>query len=149
MRQLLESSIRANDFAKPVEESSFFDLLRMVFMNMPGYVYWKNKDSIYMGCNYNLAKVSHLNNPAEIIGKKDQDFPWDSFREEIGKIDLKPGRSYNFTWATLTPAYPTVAPGTYGSNDESQDLFWFGGNSFDLADEVERYPENTFKFTVD
>ena len=41
---------------------------------MPGYVYWKDLDSIYRGCNMNLAIISNLSSPLDIIGKTDYDF---------------------------------------------------------------------------
>ena len=50
--------------------------LKEIISNMPGYIYWKNANSQYMGCNKNLAKASGLKTPAEIVGKLDEDFPW-------------------------------------------------------------------------
>ena len=47
-----------------------------IIHHMPGYIYWKDKNSKYMGCNANLAKVSGLHDPAEIVGKTDYDFSW-------------------------------------------------------------------------
>ena len=39
-------------------------------------VFWKDKDSRYLGCNQAFAKDAGLNEPAEIIGKTDLDLPW-------------------------------------------------------------------------
>lgn len=50
--------------------------LDCIIENMPGYIYWKNLNSQYMGCNNNLAKISGLKNRKEIIGKTDYDFDW-------------------------------------------------------------------------
>lgn len=55
--------------------SDVFDL-NYIIIHMPGFVYWKNEKSQYMGCNNNLAKVSGLANRNEIIGKTDYDFEW-------------------------------------------------------------------------
>lgn len=41
-------------------------------------VFWKDKDSRYLGCNKAFAKDAGLNGPAEIIGKTDADLPWAS-----------------------------------------------------------------------
>jgi two-component system sensor histidine kinase/response regulator len=54
---------------------------------LPGYIYWKNVRSEYMGCNRNLAAVSGLRQSADIAGKKDEDFGWgveqaESFRQD-------------------------------------------------------------------
>ena len=50
--------------------------LRHIIAKMPGYVYWKDSDSIYQGCNERLAQLSDLNEPDDIIGKRDHDFAW-------------------------------------------------------------------------
>ena len=42
----------------------------------PGYVFWKDPESTYLGCNRNFAAISGLNCPDEIIGKSDKDLPW-------------------------------------------------------------------------
>lgn len=52
-----------------------FDI-HFIVAAMPGYVYWKDVNSVYRGCNNNLAKVSKLKSPADIVGKKDEDFEW-------------------------------------------------------------------------
>lgn len=56
-------------------EENFFSLDLMVH-NMPHYVYWKNKKSIYMACNDNTAHLLGLKNKEEIFGKRDKDFYW-------------------------------------------------------------------------
>ena len=50
--------------------------LREIVEKMPGYIYWKNTNSEYMGCNNNFAKISNLSSPKEVVGKKDVDFSW-------------------------------------------------------------------------
>lgn len=50
--------------------------LNYIISKMPGYIYWKNRKSEYMGCNELLAKFSRLRSPADIIGKTDYDFEW-------------------------------------------------------------------------
>lgn len=55
-----------------------------IIANMPGYIYWKNKNSEYIGCNNNLAAVSGLSDRSEIIGKTDFDFEWG--KEEAEKF---------------------------------------------------------------
>ncbi|MCD6026767.1 MAG: Sensory box histidine kinase/response regulator [Solimicrobium sp.] len=38
---------------------------------VPGNVYWKNLNSVYLGCNQNLATLTGFENKDEIIGKTD------------------------------------------------------------------------------
>lgn len=50
--------------------------LEYIIAKMPGYVYWKNAESEYMGCNEKLACFSGLKSSTDIIGKTDYDFSW-------------------------------------------------------------------------
>jgi PAS domain S-box-containing protein len=52
---------------------------------VPAYIFWKDKNSVYLGCNNALACSLGLKSPAEIIRKTDYDLPTtkeesDSFR---------------------------------------------------------------------
>ena len=60
---------------KPDYVEEDFDI-NFIISSMPGYVYWKDLNSIYRGCNINLAKISNLNSPSDIAGKSDADFEW-------------------------------------------------------------------------
>lgn len=51
-------------------------MLQLVMDNIPQYIFWKNKDSIYLGCNENFLQTSGLQSINEIIGKSDYDLPW-------------------------------------------------------------------------
>jgi two-component system, NtrC family, sensor kinase len=51
-------------------------LLQLVIDNIPQYIFWKDRSSVYLGCNQNFARAAGLQNPAEIIGKTDHDLPW-------------------------------------------------------------------------
>ena len=43
---------------------------------MPNYIFWKDAQSVYLGCNLNFACLVGLGTPEEIIGKTDQDLNW-------------------------------------------------------------------------
>ncbi len=49
-------------------------LLRNVIDNIPQLIFWKNCDSIFLGCNTNAAGVLNLEAPEQIVGKTDYDF---------------------------------------------------------------------------
>jgi two-component system, LuxR family, sensor kinase FixL len=61
------------------------EVLRNVINNIPHFVFWKDRDSVYLGCNEVFAKSAGLENPGEIIGKTDYDLVWkknaDSYRQ--------------------------------------------------------------------
>ena len=54
-------------------------ILQNIISNIPFYVFWKDKNSVYLGCNDNFAKLAGIEKPDDIIGKSDCDLPW---REE-------------------------------------------------------------------
>lgn len=77
-KQVLERAqcLRANPAEiKDALYDQMGDMTRL-FEDMPGYIYWKNTRSEYMGCNKNLARVSGLKDTSDIIGKTDHDFGW-------------------------------------------------------------------------
>ncbi len=59
--------------------------LQLIIDSLPGAVFWKDRNSIYQGCNRTFARFAGLASPAEIVGKSDYDLPWtreesDSYR---------------------------------------------------------------------
>jgi PAS domain S-box-containing protein len=68
-----------------LEESRRF--LRLVLDTLPNqHIFWKDRNSVFLGCNQLGAKVAGLRSPEEIVGKTDYDMPWtaeesDSFRQ--------------------------------------------------------------------
>jgi len=51
-------------------------MLRMVMENIPQYIFWKDTQSVYLGCNRNFAKAAGLERSESIIGRTDHDLPW-------------------------------------------------------------------------
>ena len=50
--------------------------LRNITRVLPQYVFWKDVNSVYLGCNKNYASLVGLSSPEEIIGKTDDDLNW-------------------------------------------------------------------------
>lgn len=57
-------------------------MLRMVLDAIPVYVYWKDRESRYLGCNRLLARDAGLSTPEEIVGKTDHDLVWSDMADE-------------------------------------------------------------------
>lgn len=55
-------------------------LLDNIITNIPQHVFWKDRESVYLGCNANFAKAAGVEKPADLIGKTDYDLAWS--REE-------------------------------------------------------------------
>ena len=50
--------------------------LQTVLDAFPLYVFWKDCNSVYLGCNLKFALSAGLSSTAEIVGKTDYDLPW-------------------------------------------------------------------------
>lgn len=51
-------------------------MLRLVLDNIPQAVFWKDRKSVYLGCNQEFANDAGIADPADIIGLTDYDLPW-------------------------------------------------------------------------
>ena len=51
-------------------------MLWLVIDNIPQFIVWKDRDSVYLGGNKNFAKVAGFNHQSEIVGLTDYDMPW-------------------------------------------------------------------------
>ncbi|MBA3536975.1 MAG: PAS domain-containing sensor histidine kinase [Tatlockia sp.] len=75
------------EFMKKNSRSQTQDLskiaLNNMIANMPGHVYWKNKEGVYLGCNNRQAKSLGFSYGSEIIGKTDFDLPW---KKEVANL---------------------------------------------------------------
>jgi len=58
--------------------------LENILSNIEGYVYWKDKDGVYQGCNKYAAQHYCVGSPEAIVGKTDYDMPWSA--EEAKKL---------------------------------------------------------------
>ncbi|MCP4724732.1 MAG: PAS domain S-box protein, partial [bacterium] len=51
-------------------------MLQLVLDNIPQFVFWKDKNSAYLGCNKNFARVAGVEDSTDIVGKTDHELPW-------------------------------------------------------------------------
>jgi two-component system, OmpR family, aerobic respiration control sensor histidine kinase ArcB len=65
---------------KIIDKTNYINavFLKKITESLPQYIFWKDENSIYLGCNQNFAKLVGLNSPQEIIGKTDYDLNWQS-----------------------------------------------------------------------
>ena len=52
------------------------DVLRHIMNSIPQSIFWKDRSSVYMGCNREFAAGAGLSDPSEVVGKTDYDLPW-------------------------------------------------------------------------
>jgi two-component system, NtrC family, sensor kinase len=51
-------------------------VLQQILDSLPQSIFWKDRHSVYLGCNRNFARDAGLNSSDEIVGKTDYDLPW-------------------------------------------------------------------------
>lgn len=61
-------------------------MLQLVINTLPEAIFWKDRSSVYLGCNQNFAEDAGVGSPKNIVGKTDYDLAWqksesDFFRE--------------------------------------------------------------------
>ena len=63
------------------------DLLKNVVKYAPDMIYWKDKNSIHLGCNDQFAIAAGYSNSEDVVGKSDYDFPWKDQAEKYNLDD--------------------------------------------------------------
>ncbi|MEM7553715.1 MAG: PAS domain S-box protein [Cyanobacteria bacterium P01_A01_bin.84] len=85
---------------------SSLSIHQLIIDKLPEYIYWKNTDLIFEGCNIAFAKVIGLNNPQEIVGKKLEDLPishlpWECLRELSQEYEaMENNTDFNYIFST-------------------------------------------------
>jgi len=67
--------------AKPMaraekDAAEHYALLCEVLENVPHMIFWKDRNSVYLGCNAAFARAAGLEKAEDVVGKSDFDFPW-------------------------------------------------------------------------
>ncbi|CEG57507.1 PAS domain-containing sensor histidine kinase [Legionella fallonii] len=70
------------------EKEKVEQTLANIIENLPGHVYWKNKNSVYQGCNLAQAKSAGFASAKEMIGKTDYEMPWRHEADLLRESDL-------------------------------------------------------------
>jgi PAS domain S-box-containing protein len=65
------------------------EMFRLVLDAIPVRVHWKDRNSVYLGCNRRFAKDAELESPEQIVGKTDFDLPWKQYAELYQARDRK------------------------------------------------------------
>ena len=54
---------------------------------LPAAIFWKNTESVFLGCNQYFADLAKLSSPEDIIGKTDYDLPWGNNEGDLYRKD--------------------------------------------------------------
>lgn len=95
--------------------------LESVIKNAPGLLYWKDKNSVYLGCNDEFARLGGLDSSVQARGKTDADLSWADRASEYVEYDkevLLTGKSIlreemvrvsdDVTWMALSNKVPLL-----------------------------------------
>ncbi|MFW9936739.1 MAG: PAS domain S-box protein [Candidatus Thorarchaeota archaeon] len=103
-------------------------MFQLVMDNIPQFISWKDKNSVYIGCNKNFARVAGVDEPYDIIGKTDYDLPWKiSEAESFFEID-------QLVMDTDKPEYHIIEPQLQADGKKA----WLDTNKIPLHDSKAR-----------
>ncbi|HBF33854.1 TPA: hypothetical protein DDW35_04765 [Candidatus Sumerlaeota bacterium] len=63
------------------------NMLAHILNSVPQSIFWKDRHSIYRGCNQQFAEEVGYQYPEEVIGKTDFDLPWQAEETEAYRLD--------------------------------------------------------------
>jgi diguanylate cyclase (GGDEF)-like protein/PAS domain S-box-containing protein len=64
-------------------------MLETVMDNIPQRIFWKDRESRYLGCNMAFARDAGLAYPEQVVGKTDDDLPWRQIADEVRRQDAE------------------------------------------------------------
>lgn len=71
---IFENITERHQAAEKLNESA--ELLQLVLDNIPQAIFWKDRKSVYMGCNKTWAQAAGLSRFQEVVGKTDFELFW-------------------------------------------------------------------------
>jgi PAS domain S-box-containing protein len=119
--QTLESEVADRTRALGKQEA----FLRLIIDNIPQLIFWKNVNSVFLGCNKRVAQFVQLENPDDIEGKTDFDLVWKAEADYFQQQDRR-------VMKTNTPQYRVIE--SIVKPDGSR--FWGETNRIPLLDET-------------
>ena len=75
--------------------------LRLIIDNIPQLIFWKDRHSVFLGCNKSVVQFAQLDNPDQIVGKTDLDLVWKAHADYFLRQDRQ-------VMASNTPEYRII-----------------------------------------
>ncbi|SDX07202.1 PAS domain S-box-containing protein [Lutibacter oricola] len=122
------------------------EILRKVLDNIPINVFWKNKDSKFLGCNNSFLKSNSFKHETELIGKYDSDFcnkkDSEKFRKDDLAIMLSGKPKLNFQSSSIINGKKTwTSTSKLPFYDENNNVIGIIGTSEDITARIEKEKE--------
>jgi len=100
-------------------------LFQLVIDNIPQFIFWKDRHSVYLGCNQNFAVAAGVRNPENIEGKTDLELAWTKEQGEFFRwMDRK-------VMESGTPQYHIIEPQLQANGKQA----WLDTSKIPLFDE--------------
>ena len=119
-KQTLELKVADRTHALRKQEA----FLRLIIDNIPQFIFWKDRDSIFLGCNKRVAQFTQLDAPDAIIGKTDFDLVWKTQAKYFQQKDQQ-------VMYTNTPEYYVIEQILHPDSS----IFWGETNRIPLHDD--------------
>lgn len=84
---LEEIALIGKDITELKQLSLQVERLDNIIKYAPDWIYWKDKNLTYLGCNERFAKAAGYLSPEDIIGKSDQDLMWHQYAKKYNLDD--------------------------------------------------------------
>ncbi len=101
---VVSAFVGANLFALDCAQREYQQLMQLAIDSIPATIFWKDKNSVYRGCNQAFANDAGVPTPADIVGKTDYDLSW---KPEETEFFLKVDRQ---VMDSNTPEYRIIEP---------------------------------------
>lgn len=67
------------------------EMLAGILNAVPQSIFWKDRSSVYLGCNQHFTRMAGLASPEHVVGKTDYDLPWsraeaDAYRQDDQQV---------------------------------------------------------------
>lgn len=122
------------------QEESLQAYLKHILDNIPCYIYWKDLNCVYIGCNQKFAQAAGYHSPNDIIGKSDFNLAWGKteaqlFRQSDQEV-LQGIAKLNFEEPQLQAdgKYATVLASKVPMRDKRGNIIGILGIYFDITD---------------
>lgn len=136
-----QTEIKLAEEKKAAEVSDQFksNVLNNIVSLLPGNVYWKDRQGVYLGCNLNLLKMLNLKSTSDVIGKTDEDLISPSQARMVREVDNRVFHSKQEETFEEVDYDAKEGPITYLSTkaplwDENGNIIGLMGVSIDISD---------------
>jgi len=116
------------------------DLLSHILANIPAFVFWKDRNSTYLGCNETFARSAGVGCPEGIVGKTDHDLVWkddaEAYRQDDRRVmdSGKPLLAFEETQATKDGGQITILTSKVPLRDTSGEVVGVLGVYTDITE---------------